>query len=189
VDTAQNIDLVSVEDYLVAELASPVKHEYLGGVVYAMSGGRNRHNQIATNALVSLGGQLRGQLCRPFNSDTKIRIRLPNHLRFYYPDLSVVCRPNSPEETFQDDPVVVMEVLSKSTRRVDEGEKKEAYLAIPSLCAYLLVEQESPKVVRFRRTDQGFSRQVFRGLDSLIPLPEIGANLPLAELYDGIEMA
>src|SRR5437660_7526398 len=98
---AKKLNLISVEDYLNGELASPVKHEYLGGVVYAMAGARNVHNLIATNTIVGLGARLRGCPCRPFNSDTKIRVRLPTHLRFYYPDASVICRPNPQTDSFQ----------------------------------------------------------------------------------------
>ena len=182
------MELVPVEAYLASELTSPQKHEYLGGVVYAMSGARNAHNQIATNAVIALGAQLRGQRCRVFNSDTKIRLRLPHHLRFYYPDLSVVCRPNPLDDSFQDEPVVLVEVLSRSTRRLDEGEKKEAYLTIPSLEVLLLVEQERPAVLAFRRSEQGFVREVFQGMEAVIGLPEVGAELPLAELYEGLEL-
>jgi Uma2 family endonuclease len=184
---ATKLNLVSVDDYLAGELVSPVKHEYLGGVVYAMAGGRNLHNTIATNTLGSLHARLRGKRCRPFNSDTKIRVRLASHVRFYYPDTSVVCRPNPPSDSFQDDPAAVFEVLSRGTRRVDEGEKKEAYLTIPSLGVYALVEQEMPAVVVFRRTHQGFVREVYEGLDAVIPLPEIEIELPLSEIYDGVE--
>ncbi len=184
---APKLDLISVEDYLAAELHSPVKHEYLGGVVYAMAGARNRHNRIAGNAFGSLWSRLRGQRCQPYNSDTKVRVRLPHNVRFYYPDASVVCRPNSDEQTYQDEPTVLIEVLSRTTRRVDEGEKREAYLAIPSLTLYLLVEQEVPAVVAWRRTEQGFVREVHQGLDALIPLGEAEAALPLAELYEGVE--
>ena len=184
---APKLDLISVEDYLAAELHSPVKHEYLGGVVYAIAGARNRHNRIAGNAFGSLWSRLRGQRCQPYNSDTKVRVRLPHHVRFYYPDASVVCRPNSDEQTYQDEPTVLIEVLSRTTRRVDEGEKREAYLAIPSLTLYLLVEQEVPAVVAWRRTEQGFVREVHQGLDALIPLGEAEAALPLAELYEGVE--
>src|SRR5437899_11970196 len=88
-------NLVSVDDYLASELTSPVKHEYLGGVVYAMAGARNAHNLIAGNTFAALWNRLRNQRCRPYNSDTKIRVRLPTHVRFYYPDVSVICRPNS----------------------------------------------------------------------------------------------
>ena len=114
----KKLHLVSVEDYLAEELVSPVKHEYLGGAVYAMAGARNAHNLIATNTVVSLGARLRGQRCRPYNSDTKIRIRLPAHLRFYYPDASVICRPNPQDDSFQDEPAVIFEVASRGTRRI-----------------------------------------------------------------------
>jgi Uma2 family endonuclease len=87
-------NLVSVEEYLAGELESPVKHEYLAGVVYAMAGARNAHNLIATNTIVARGARLRGRPSRPYNSDTKIRIRLPDQVRFYYPDASVICRSN-----------------------------------------------------------------------------------------------
>jgi Uma2 family endonuclease len=139
---AQKLNLISVEDYLAGELVSPVKHEYLGGVVHAMAGARNLHNIVAGNVFASLHTRLRGRRCRPFNSDTKIRVRLPTQWRFYYPDVSVIGRPNPPDDSYQDDAAVIVEVLSKATRRIDEGEKKDAYLTIPSLFAYILVEQE-----------------------------------------------
>ncbi len=184
---AKKLNLVSVEDYLAGELVSPIKHEYLGGVVHAMAGARNVHNIIATNTLASLHARLRGRRCRPFNSDTKIRVRLPRHVRFYYPDVSVICRPNPQDDSFQDEPATIFEVLSRRTRRIDEGEKLDAYLTIPSLCVYVLVEQETAAVVIHRRTEQGFVREVYEGLDAVLPLAEIETELPLAEIYDGVE--
>jgi Uma2 family endonuclease len=147
---------VSVEDYLAGELESQVKHEYLGGYVYAMAGARNVHNRIASNVLGVLHSRLRGGPCEPFTSDTKIRVRLPTHVRFYYPNVSVVCGSNPPDDSFQDRPVVIVEVLSRKTRRIDEGEKKDAYLTVSTLAAYLLVEQDCPAVNVFRRAEQGF---------------------------------
>jgi Uma2 family endonuclease len=182
-------NIVSLEDYLAGELVSPVKHEYLGGVVYAMAGANNRHNLIASNALGALHARLRGRRCRPYNSDTKIRIRLPSQIRFYYPDLSVVCRPNPQTDSFQDDPVAIVEVVSRATRRIDRGEKRDAYLAIPSLSAYLIVEQESPTIEVYRRGEQGFVPESYSGLEAVIPLGEIETELPLAEVYDGVEFS
>jgi Uma2 family endonuclease len=184
---AEKLNLISVDDYLAGELESPIKHEYIGGVVYAMAGARNAHNIIATNTLGALHSRLRGRPCRPFNSDTKIRVRLPTHWRFYYPDASVICRPNSQVDSFQDEPVVIVEVLSKATRRIDGGEKKDAYLTIGSLSAYVLLEQDTVAAVVYRRTEQGFIREVLRGVEAVLPLPEIGIELPLAEIYDGVE--
>jgi Uma2 family endonuclease len=179
--------LLSVAEYLASERASPVKREYLGGLVYPRPEERNRHNLIASNVLGVLGFRLRGKRGWPYNSDTKIRVRLPTQVRFYYPDVSVICRPNPPNDSFQDVPAVIVEVLSRSTRRTDEGEKRDAYLTIPSLSVYLLVEQESPAIVAFRRTEQGFVREVYEGLDAVVPLGEIETELPLAEVFETVE--
>lgn len=179
--------MISVEAYLERELISSTKHEYLGGVVYAIAGGRNAHNLIATNTIGALHARLRGNPCRPFNSDTKIRIRLPTQVRFYYPDASVVCRPNPQTDSFQDDPVVLFEVLSSRTRRIDAGEKRDAYLTIPSLSVYAMVEQDSALVVAFRRTEGHFVREVLEGFDAILHLGEIGIDLPLRDIYEAVE--
>ena len=176
-----------VEEYLAAELASPIKHEYLGGVIYNTARARNAHNDVAGKVFGALYVRLRGKPCRPRNSDTKIRIRLASHTRFYYPDASVVCKPNPPTDSFQDEPAVIVEVLSRRTRRIDEGEKRDAYLSIPSLSVYLLVEHELSSVVAYRRTDQGFVREEYDDLDATVLLPEIGAALSLGEIYEDVE--
>ncbi|MGE0489803.1 MAG: Uma2 family endonuclease [Vulcanimicrobiota bacterium] len=179
--------LLTVEEYLSLESTASVKSEYLAGVLYQMAGGSNAHNQLATNAIVALGSRLRGGPCRVFNSDTKIRIQLAGEVRFYYPDLSVIWARNPPTDSFQDAPRVVFEVLSESTRRVDEGEKRDAYLGIRGLTAYVLVEQGNPVVSLWRRGEDGFTREQVTGLDGVLPLPEIGCELPLSELYDGLD--
>ena len=182
--------LISIEDYLAGEETSEVKHEYLGGTVHAMAGATNQHNVIALNSLLSIGGQLRGKTCQPCNSDVKVRIEFPDHTRFYYPDAMVVCNSNPPTDHFQDQPVVVIEVLSDSTRRADLGEKRDAYLMLPSLKVLLFVEPEKPSVTLHRRKPGGgFVIEHHLGLDAVIPLPEIDASLALADLYDRVEFA
>ncbi len=178
---------VSEAVYLADEVRSPTRREYVGGVPYAMAGASNAHNMIAANVLVALHTRLRGRSCRPFNSDTKVRIRLPFELRFYYPDVSVTCRPNPQSDSFQDEPSMVVEVLSPETRRIDEGEKLLAYTAIPSLSVYAMVEPARAHVVVVRRTAAGFVREVHVGLSAIVELPELGCELPLAEIYDGVE--
>ncbi|BAM04913.1 Uma2 family endonuclease [Phycisphaera mikurensis] len=176
--------LVSVEEYLAGEAVAEQKHEYVGGMIYMMAGGRNRHHRIATNAVATLHAGLRGQRCAAFNSDTKVRVRSTPKTRFYYPDAMVVCEPNPEDDVFQDQPVVIVEVLSESTRRVDEGEKRDAYLTIPSLRVLLLVEPERPRVSVDRRgSDGGFERSWREGEDAVVALPELGSELPLRELY------
>jgi len=188
VSAAEKLNLVSVEDYLAGELNSPIKHEYLGGVLHATAGRRNLHNEIATNILVALGVRLHGTKCRPYNSDTKVRIQLSMRVRFYYPDAFVVCRRNPPTDTFQDEPVAIFEVLSAKTRRLDDGEKKDAYLTIPSLNTYVLVEQDFPALIVYRRTEDGFVPELLQGLDAGLPLPDLGIDLPLSAIYGGLEL-
>ena len=177
--------LVTPEDYLAGEVESDVRHEYVGGAVYAMAGGRNQHNTVKGNVFSAFHSQLRGKPCRPFDSDTKVRLRLPDQTRFYYPDAQITCHPNPPNDTFQDHPSVIVEVLSASTRRIDEGEKREGYLALPSVEAYLLVESERALVVCLRRGASGFSREVYEGRDAVVPLPEAGITLALRDVYEG----
>lgn len=188
-NVAANVPLLSVERYLREEAESSVRREYLGGYVYAMAGGKNVHNLIATNLIGVLHAQLRGTYCAPYNSDTKLRIRLSGHTRFYYPDGMVVCLPNPPEDPYQDSPAVIAEVLSPETRRTDEGEKREAYLSIPTLHVYLLIEADVARVHVYRRGDAGFALETYEGLDATVDLPHIAATLPLADLFERVSFA
>jgi Uma2 family endonuclease len=187
---ATKIELISPSDYLAGELDARRKHEYAAGRVYMMAGGRNQHNAVAMAFLGTMFLKLRGKPCQPFNSDTKVRVRSQGDTRFYYPDGMVVCEPNAASETFQDRPVVIAEVLSPRTRRIDEVEKREAYLTIPTLSAYLMIETTLPRVVAHERAADGqFAVQVYEGLDASIDLPAIGTSLTLAELYERVDFA
>ena len=141
--SARKFDPISVSDYLQGEITSTRKYEYVCGEVYAQAGATNTHNQIASNTQGILFSQLRGDPCQVYNSDTKIRIRSSDGVRFFYPDTLVVCESNPPEDTFQDNPVVIVEVLSPSTRRLDLGEKRDSYLKIASVDTYVLLEPVS----------------------------------------------
>lgn len=181
-------DFINVSDYLAGEEISDTKHEYLGGTVHAMAGATIRHNNIAGNTFGLLYGQLHGKSCQPYNSDTKVRIEFPDHTRFYYPDTMVVCQSNPDTDHFQNQPVVIIEILSDSTRRTDLGEKRDAYLTIPSLKVLLLVESNAPSVTLHRRLPEGgFGIERHTGLDAIILLPEIEASLSVADLYERVE--
>ncbi len=177
--------LVSVEDYLEAERTAPQKREYLSGVLYAMAGAGNRHNRIAGNIFAALHSQLRGKPCQPFNSDTKVRIRQGDDVRFYYPDAQVVCRQNPLDDPFQDEPVLVFEVMSDATRRADEQEKRPAYCTIDSLQAYVLVEQDRAAAIVWRRGPLGFTREEHAGIEAVLEFPKPGLRLPLREVFEG----
>lgn len=185
---AKRLEFVTVDDYLARELRSPTKHEYLAGAVYAMAGARVLHNRLASRIVGMLYERLRGKPCEGFDSDARVRISNHSDVRFYYPDAMIVCNSDSDESTFQTRPVVLFEVLSSATRRIDEKEKKDAYLSIPSLRCYIMVEQATAALVVYRRTETGFEPELYSGLDSVIPLPEVGIELPLEELYRGLEL-
>ncbi len=112
-----------------------------------MGGASVCHNIVSVNTLISLGTKLKGKSFRPFSSDTKIRIDRDNMKRLYYPDVQVVCESNDQQVVYQGAPVLIVEVLSPSTRRYDLDEKMSAYLTIPSLQAYIALEQHQPMAV------------------------------------------
>lgn len=185
--SAERPEYISVVDYLAAEERSLARSEYIEGWVRAMSGSTLRHNRVALNCLVGLANRLKGKPCQPFNSDTKVRIERDNGTRFYYPDAQVVCESNEPTSVYQDHPVLVVEVLSPSTRRYDLDEKMTAYLTIPALECYLVLEQHQPVAIVMRRSDKGFLREYVEGIESEIHLPFLSCSLSLQEIYDGIE--
>ena len=123
----------------------------------------------------------------PLGSDMKLHIHRDGRRRFYYPDVQVVCQPNDPQSVFQDQPVLIIEVLSPSTRRYDLDEKMTAYLTIPSLECYIVLEQHQPIAIVMRRSNGGFLRELVEGIERTIDLPFLGCSLPMREIYDGIE--
>jgi len=178
---------VTVDDYLAAEELAFSKSEYVDGWVRAMAGATIRHNCVKMNCLVSLAISLKGHRCRPFDSDMKLRVRQSGATRFYYPDLQVVCDSNPPTSVYQDLPVLIIEVLSPSTRRYDLDEKMNAYLQIPSLQCYVILEQHQPIAVVMRRSEGGFLRQQIEGIEQAIALPFLACEMAMRDIYDGIE--
>ena len=175
---------LSVADYLGGEPDAEVRHEYVDGRVYAMAGGTVAHNRVATRTLIMLGQQLDQYECEVFNSDTKIRIREGSKTYFYYPDAMIVCDSNSDADTFQDKPVVIVEVLSNSTRRVDEGEKRDRYLMIESLQTYILLESDRPAATIWQRDATGdFEESLAAGADETICLVDDSVTLNLGQLF------
>jgi Uma2 family endonuclease len=181
--------LLTPEEYLRFEDKSQTKHEYLGGIVHAMSGGTNRHSIVSGNAYGLLFSQLRGKPCFPITSDVKIRIQYADHTRYYYPDAGVVCESNPPTDHYQDKPVVLIEVLSPSSKRTDMVEKRDAYLGISSLAAYLVIDPDQVHVTLHRNVDGGPSSADYISPDDMISLPEIDCTLTLADIYERVDFS
>lgn len=178
---------ISIDDYIGGEEISGQRHEYIAGRVYAMSGGTMNHQKVGGNFYRNAANTLEGKSCSPITSDFKVRISLGEDFAFYYPDGAIVCSPISGSAHFTDEPTVILEVLSPSTRRNDEVQKFRDYITIPSLQVYILAEPDEQKVTIFRRNGDSFVRETLAGADSTLNLPEVGISIPFYELYRDVD--
>src|SRR3712207_5413407 len=128
---------MTVEEYFRFEESSPIKHEYVAGEVYAMSGVTARHDLIAGTIFSLLLAAEANTACRVFTSDMRLEVAED---RYYYPDVAVVCTPVAELDIVARGPCVIVEVTSPNTARIDRGEKLDAYRRIPTLRTYLIVD-------------------------------------------------
>jgi len=171
-------------DYLAIEDQSSVRHEFLDGEVVAMAGGTPEHAALSAAVVTSFGMQLRGRPCRIYSADLRLRV-LATGLATYA-DASVVCGepardPASP--THVTNPRVIVEVLSPSAEAYDRGEKREHYLKIEGLDAYVLVASDRRRVEAWCLANGAFVYRAL-GADGVLDLPSIGCTLAVRELYD-----
>ena len=173
---------------MATEELSGVKYEYLSGVIYAMAGASNSHNRIALALYGMLYNRLRGRSCEAFSADMKVRLQFQSSesTYFYYPDAMIACNPTDLGDGWRERPAALFEIVSESTRQIDEREKRAAYLGLGSLEAYVRIEQDRPEVVVERRTLEGWMLERLTGLEAVIRLPTLEIELPLAELYERV---
>jgi len=177
-------DWISPDEYLEGERSAEVRHEYVDGHVYAMAGASDDHNRIAGNIFAELRERLRGHRCEPFINDMKVKIPPAFADVYYYPDVLVACDPTDNARFFRERPTVLIEVLSTETERTDRREKALAYRQIPTVEAYVLVEQERMAATILRRTEPGWQCHVIEGPGSILKLPGIGVEIPLERIYE-----
>lgn len=175
---------IGVDEYLRGEESSELRHEYIGGVVYAMVGASRQHNTLALNLGAALHRHLHGGPCRVFMSDVKVRLRVRGEEIFYYPDLVVACEPSDRERYYVEQPRLIVEVLSETTERIDRREKLFAYTLIPSLQEYVLVAQARPEVTVHRRRSDWVGEVLTAGE---LRLEAVEFEIPLASIYEGVE--
>lgn len=174
---------MSVEEYLEFEENSPIKHEYVGGHLYAMVGVSRRHSRISLNIARKLADAAEGGPCRVHQSDMKVAT--PDDL-FYYPDVVVACEPEPEDPYLEDEPCLIAEVLSPNTEATDHREKLISYRKLPSLRAYLIVSQDEPVVERHYRDERDEWRTEIVG-EGVVPVPcPQDAKLSLADIYAGL---
>ncbi len=177
---------VSWEEYQQLDTASPVRLEYVNGQIYAMAGSSDNHNRISLNVAAELRQALKGKKCEPFSTDMRLRIQLGLEYFGYYPDVMVVCQKSDRNPNYRTSPTVLFEVLSKSTRRTDQGEKLKAYQQIESLEVYVMIEQVTQRAYIHRRSNNWWP-EIVEGADAMLTLDEIEVRLPFADIYDRVD--
>jgi len=176
---------MTVDEYFLFEESSPLRHEYVAGEVYAMSGGTVRHSRISLNIATRLFSAAGDGPCQAV---IEVRLRAADDA-YYYPDAMVVCGAISQEDIVIREPCVVIEVTSPSTARIDRGEKLAAYREIPSLRAYLIVDHRRRRVERHSRVgpDDVWQREEIV-LEGSVPVPCVDTELTLDEIYRRVDL-
>ncbi|MBD2178666.1 Uma2 family endonuclease [Pseudanabaena sp. FACHB-1998] len=182
------IHFFSVAEYLEAESKSEIRHEYLGGQVFAMAGGSKAHNMITLNIASLLRSLLRGNACDVFMSDMKVKLKAANQNKtiFYYPDVLFTCNPEDRDKYFVNYPCAIFEVLSPSTEVSDRREKLVNYQTIESLQEYVLVSQDKIQVEVYRQDLKGNWTMEVLGNEDILVLNSINRSLTMADIYEGI---
>jgi Uma2 family endonuclease len=186
-EAIQNSVFVTVEEYLTGERQSDIRHEYLGGAVYAMAGASRDHNIAAGNIFSALHTHLRGKPCQVFMADIKVRLQIGIDDIFYYPDVLVTCDPRDTDRYFSRFPKVLIEVLSPETERTDRREKFLSYTQIETLEEYVLVAQDKIAVTVFRRANE-WQPAIANKPDLQLRLPSLEFAIPLNAVYEGVKL-
>ena len=181
---------VTPEEYLAFERQAEYKNEYFDGEIFAMVGASRKHNLINVNIASVLNGQLKNRPCEVYGSD--MRVRIPNANLYTYPDVAVACG----EPLFEDDhvdtllnPILIVEVLSKSTASYDHVKKFGYYRSLASLMEYVLVAQDEYRIEQYtKQSDDHWLLTDIRSLEAVLKLGSIECVLPLAEVYRKVQL-
>lgn len=192
----------TVEEYLEFEKTSPIRHEYVDGRLYPMvgedgqaygvAGEKKTHNRIALNLAVWLDGQLADSNCETFIENVKVRV---NPTLYYYPDVIVTCAPTTEahdeDEYTAEHPVLLIEVLSKTTARTDRVEKMNEYQHLASLREYVIISQERMLVEVYRHEQAGaaWQSEVYTEPEAEVFFASVGAKMKVADIYRRVKFA
>jgi len=182
---------ITPEEYLAMEDAAESKHEYYQGEIFAMAGASKNHDRIGVDLGTNVNTALKSSKCEVFSNEMKIWSNAKNF--FTYPDLIIVC---GKAEFYQDrddiltNPLVVFEVLSKSTQSYDRAEKFEFYRSIPTFQEYILIDQWRVHVEqRYMETRNKWILMEYSQITDVIKLAKVDIEIPLREIYRRVEFA
>jgi Uma2 family endonuclease len=173
---------MTVEEYLEFEKNSEVRHEFIGGLIFAMTGDSRRHGDLAYNLERAARDHLRGGPCRV--SSRTIRVRIEQLDIYYYPDVVVTCDALDKARYEIKSPLLIIEVLSRTTEGVDRREKRFNYAQIDSLQEYVLVSQDARRIEVLRREADWLPEVVEDA--GVVEFRSIGLNLPIDSIYEDI---
>ena len=180
-DAAHKLPITAAE-YLEGERHAEIRHEFVDGRIYAMSGASRKHNEICGDLYSSLKSHLRGGPCRTYIEAVKVQVADDLGEAYYYPDVFVACEPEDDDSHVVRNPRLIIEVLSESTSRIDRTDKLTNYRRIPSVEEIVLIEQEWPEIVVFRRSERWRAR-LHTQFDTVVRFESIGFAAPLAAFY------
>ena len=177
------IDNISEQDYLEGEKLSEIKHEYVDGDVYAMAGASKNHQRLIARLVQKIANHLDNTPCEVFSSD--IKVRADNGKKYFYPDVLVVCNDDNTDDYYTESPRIIVEVLSKSTRKWDNSLKRHVYQAMPSLEEYVLIEQDFVEIEVCRKAELWQPMHYYLGDD--ITFTSIGLSVSVADIYQRVD--
>ena len=179
---------ISIEDYLAGEEVALEKHEYYKGEVFAMAGAGIAHNRVVRNTSTEIDSFLKRRECELFHSDLKIYIEV--NTLFTYPDLTIFCEPIKTYKNRTDvatNPIVVIEVLSKSTQDYDRGSKFKLYRALPLLREYILISSLEVLVEKYiKQADNKWQFTAFNKAEDKFSIESIGLEIEVNTLYRSV---
>ena len=183
----RKVESYTIDEYLALEQRTQLKHEFIDGQVYAMSGGTVNHGIISSNTLFAIQSALNQQKknCLTLNSDVKVAVTQKNS--YLYPDVFVVCGEIEKEKEAIKNPTLIIEVLSKSTQGYDQTKKFRLYRTIPSFQEYVLIDQEQAIAeIFFRETESSWQIATIQGLENNITLTSLNISLKMADIYQHV---
>ena len=181
---AKKYDLISEQDYLEGELLSDIRHEYIDGEIYAMVGAHKYHNLITGEIFRIFANHLLDKPCQPYASDMKVKI----DRKYFYPDVMVDCS-QVDADYYIEQPSIIVEVLSKSTRQHDKTVKRLAYFQIASLKEYVLIEQDFVEIEFWSRDENNYWQQSLYYLGDDIHFQSIDLTVSVEDIYRQVKNA
>ncbi len=188
---AKNLDNLSISEYIKIEQQTDTKYEYHNGSIYAMAGGTLNHGLICGNIFGEIRTALKHKKsdCKVMNSEIKLHVKEKNS--FLYPDTMIVCgeiEKSQLESNAVTNPVVIIEVLSKSTANYDRGDKFFFYRQIDSLQEYILIEQDKAQIEVYKKKGDLWKITRIAGVDNFLPISSLNIKLKLEDIYENIEL-